>query len=259
MNELHRGKSVLVFAAHPDDTEIFVSGTLKLLKDNGHSITICTMTAGGMGGIGTNEHKTIRIRKAEARNAAEKLEAPYHCLDGRDGYLYDTEALRIKANRLIRAVAADIVITHLPMDYHADHRACASIAESAALLSTLPNVPCGAAPLAATPALYHCGTLGLSDPLGNSLPEPHFYVDIGSVEEFKTSMLSCHISQIDLMRVMHKVDDFSGAMKSQDMAWGKLSGCEYAEAYWQHLGGGFPKLPLIQDALRHYVTTRSPS
>ena len=36
-------KVVLAFHAHPDDTEAFASGTLKLLKDKGYKIIIATM------------------------------------------------------------------------------------------------------------------------------------------------------------------------------------------------------------------------
>ena len=77
-------KSIIVFAAHPDDTEIFVAGTLKLLKDKGYRITICTVTAGGMGGVGMTERCTIAVRRKDAQAAASLLDADYHCLGGRD-------------------------------------------------------------------------------------------------------------------------------------------------------------------------------
>lgn len=249
-------KSVVVIAAHPDDTEIFVAGTLKLLRDKGWKVTVCTATAGGMGGIGSDEAGTIRARRAEAEKAAAILGAPYVCLGGRDGYLYDTEALRLRALEVIREARAGVVITHLPMDYHADHRAASAIAEAAAMISSLPNVPTKLEPLPVTPLLYHSATLGLSDPLGNRLPSPHFYVNIESVEETKMRMLACHESQIELMRVMHKMDDFFGEMKKQDIAWGKEAGCAYAEAYWQHLGGGFQKEPLLQAELKDFLIVR---
>ncbi len=246
-------KSVIVFAAHPDDTEIFVAGTLKLLKDKGYKITICTMTAGGMGGVGMTERATIATRRKEAEAAAAFLDADYHCLGGRDGYLFDTEKLRIAANALIRKAKAGIVITHLLNDYHADHRATAAIVDSAAMLATLPNVPCREAPLERTPLFYHSSPLGRMDPLGRPIADPSFFVNISSSEDVKMKMLACHISQIDLMRLMHGMDDFYAEMQKQDLAWGKEAGCPFAEAYWQHLGGGFPKLPLIQQELGKLV------
>ncbi len=249
-------KSVVVFSAHPDDAEIYVSGLLKLLADRGWSIEICTMTAGGMGGIGSDESETVRIRLGEAAEAASLLGAGYRCLGGRDGYLYDTADLRLEALRVIREVGAGVVITHLPNDYHPDHRATAAIAEAAAMLATLPNVPLPEAPLPTTPLLYHSAPFGRTDPMGNAVSPPSFLVDIGAVQEFKTRMLGCHRSQIELMRVMFNIDDFFGAMRAQDAEWGREGGCAYAEAYWQHAGGGFPRFPLLQRELSGAVIDR---
>lgn len=246
-------KSIVVFAAHPDDTEIFVAGTLKLLKDRGWSVTICTVTSGGMGGFGMTEAETIAVRRAEAQESAALLGAEYVCLDGRDGYLFDSEQMRVKAVDVIRRAGAGVVIAHLPNDYHADHRAAAAITDAAAMLSTLPNVPSKYAPLPANPIFYHSATLGMTDPLGNPVGTPHFLVDVGSVHDLKMRMLACHRSQIEIMRVMHKMDDFAGEMSKQDREWGKLAGVEFAEAYWQHLGGGFQKEPLLQRELAEFV------
>lgn len=251
-------KNIVAIHAHPDDTEIFSAGTMALLKAKGYTLTIVTMTPGGLGGIGSTEQETIATRKREAEKAAEMLGAKYHCLDGRDGYLYDTAALRIQVTEIIRKEKAGMVITHLPFDYHCDHRATCNIVEAATMVATLPNVPCRAAPLDITPLLYHSAPLGSSDPLGGKTIAPHFYVDISSVMDTKMEMLARHHSQIDLMRVMHKMDDFFGEMKKQNILFGELAGCDYAEAFWQHLGGGFQKDPLLQDAIsEHIIENRS--
>ena len=251
-------KNILVAAAHPDDTEAFLSGTLKLLKNAGFKISIVTMTAGGLGGIGTDERQTIALRKDEARKAAAVLGADYYCMDQRDGYVFDSPEIRVKMTDLIRNVNAGIVFTHLPMDYHPDHRATSMIVEAAAMVATLPNVPCEATPLDITPLLYHTAPIELCDPLGSPLPEPHFFVDITSTIDAKMEMLSHHQTQIDLMRVMHKMDDFFGLMKVYNANLGKMTGVAYAEVFWQHLGGGFQKDPLVQNALaRHLVKKKS--
>ncbi len=248
-------KNIVSVHAHPDDTEIFCAGTLELLIKEGFNVTIVTMTAGGMGGIGSNESKTIRTRKKEAEKAAHVLGADYICLSGRDGYLYDSTKLRLDTLRIIRRAKAGVVFTHLPMDYHSDHRTTCNIVESAAMLATLPNVPIKEKPLEITPLLYHTAPLGLSDPLGKPITDPHFYIDITSVIEKKMSMLKEHVSQQVLMRVMHKMEDFYGEMRKANLELGKRAGCEYAEAFWQHLGGGFQKQDLIQNVLQKYVRT----
>ena len=246
-------KSVLVVHAHPDDTEAFCAGALKLLKDRGYRITIATMTAGGLGGIGSTEEETIIRRKEEAMKAAEVLGADYYCFDGRDGYLYDTPELRTSVVSLIRRVKAGIVMTHLPDDYHSDHRAACRITEAASLISSLPNVASEETPVEITPLLYHTAPLGFSDPLGGPVIPPTFALDIGTAMDLRRKMLSCHQSQIELMRVMHKMDNFFDEMEKYNRELGILSGCEFAEIYWQHLGGGFQKVPLVQTELSEYI------
>ena len=249
----HFNRSVLAIHAHPDDTEAFCAGSLKLLKDRGYRITIATLTAGGLGGIGSHEAETILRRTEEARKAAAVLEAEYCCLGGRDGYLYDTPELRLGVTGLIRRVKAGIVMTHLPMDYHNDHRATCSITEGAAMVASLPNVPSREEPTKITPLLYHTSPLGFSDPLGGKVVPPQFALDITSVMETKEEMLSCHQSQIELMQVMHRMDNFFDEMKRYNAELGGRAGCQYAEVYWQHLGGGFQKDPLIQKELADFI------
>lgn len=249
-------KVALSFAAHPDDAEAFCAGTLKLLKDKGYEIVIATMTAGGMGGINSTQKDTMEARKEEARKAASVLGAEYYCMCGYDGFLFDTEELRLAAISLMRKVQAGIVITHLPMDYHSDHRTTCNIVESAAMISSLPNVPVDEKPLEVTPLLYHSAPLTLSDPIGSEIVPPHFFVDISSVMDTKMEMLAHHQSQIELMRVMHKMDNFFDVMKQANVDYGKMAGLDYAEVFWQHLGGGFQREPQIQDDLKEFVVVK---
>lgn len=250
------GRSLVAFMAHPDDAELTAAGTLKLLRDKGWAIAICSVTAGGMGGMGAGEAVTAAERIVEARASAALLGADFFCLGGRDGFLYDTAELRLQAIELIRGRGAGVVLAHLPADYHADHRAASAIAEAAALLSTLPNVPSASPALARTPALYHVAPLGMTDPLGNPVPPPGFFVDMGGAAGLKEDMLSCHKSQAEVMRVMHGMDDFLGAMRAQDEGWGAMVGLGRAEPFWQHLGGGFPKDPVLQEELAAFAVLR---
>jgi LmbE family N-acetylglucosaminyl deacetylase len=239
--------------AHPDDTEAWNAGTLKLLRDKGYQIVIVTLTAGGMGGIGSTEQGTIDIRREEARKAAAVLNADYICTEGRDGYLFDNEEIRLKVTRIIRKYKAGIVMTHLPMDYHPDHRATASIVEAATIVASLPNVPVEEKELEITPLLYHTAPLTLTDPIGAPIVPPHFFVDVSSVMDTKREMLQYHQSQKDLMRVMHKMDDFFGVVYQGNKDYGAMVGVDYAEVFWQHLGGGFQKDPVMQGELADYV------
>jgi len=246
-------KVVLSINAHPDDAESWNAGVLKLLKDKGYKIVIATMTGGDLGGCNMNMEETARVRFDEAKKAAAVLDAEYYSLGGVDGFLYDTRELRLKTISLIRKVRAGIIFTHLSCDYHSDHRTTALIVEAAAMVSSLDPVPVKEKPVEITPLLYHSSPFNLSDPLGSEITKPHFYVDITSSIEVKKKMLECHISQIDLMRHMHKIDDFFGFVLEGNRNYGRMVGVEYAEVYWQHLGGGFQKDSLVQDELKEYL------
>lgn len=246
-------KVALSINAHPDDAEAWNAGVLKLLKDKGYKIVIATMTGGDLGGCGMDMEETARVRYEEAKEAAAVLDAEYYTLGGTDGFLFDTREIRLKTISLIRKVKAGIVFTHLPTDYHSDHRTTANIVEVAAMISSLGTVPVKEKPLSITPLLYHTSPLTLSDPLGSQITPPHFFVDVTSVIETKKKMLECHISQIELMRHMHKMDDFFGFVLEGNRNYGKMAGVEYAEVYWQHLGGGFQKEPQVQNDLSEFL------
>jgi LmbE family N-acetylglucosaminyl deacetylase len=249
-------KVVLSFNAHPDDAEAWNAGVLKLLKDKGYKIVIATMTGGDLGGCNMSMEETAKVRYDEARKAAAVLDAEYYTLGGTDGFLFDTKELRLRAISLMRKVRAGVVFTHLPTDYHSDHRTTANIVETAAMVASLDPVPVKEKPLDITPLLYHSSPLTLSDPLGSQIVPPHFFVDVTSVIETKKKMLEYHISQIDLMKHMHKIDDFFGYVLEGNRNYGKLAGVQYAEVYWQHLGGGFQKDPQVQNDLAEFLVTK---
>jgi len=249
-------KVALSIHAHPDDAEAWNAGVLKLLKDKGYKIVIATMTAGDLGGCNMTMEETAKLRIEEAKKAASVLDADYYMLGGTDGFLFDTKELRLKTISLMRKVRAGIVFTHLPSDYHSDHRTTANIVETAALVSSLDTVPVKEKALEITPLLYHTSPLTLSDTLGSQIVPPHFFVNIATVIETKKKMLGCHISQIEFMQHMHKMNDFFGYVLEGNQNFGKMAGVEYAEAYWQHLGGGFQKEPQIQNDLSEFIINK---
>jgi len=246
-------KVALSVNAHPDDAEAWNAGVLKLLHDKGYKIVIATMTGGGLGGCNMTMEETVGVRYEEARAAAAVLDAEYYTMGGTDGSLFDTPELRLRTISLMRKVRAGIVFTHLPNDYHPDHRATASIVEAAAMVASLDPVPVPEKPLEVTPLLYHSSPLTLSDPLGSQLTPPHFFVDVTSAVQTKIEMLGKHQSQLDLMKHMHKIDDFFGYVLEGNRNYGKMAGVEYAEVYWQHLGGGFQKDPQVQRDLHEFI------
>jgi len=55
------------------------------------------------------------------------------------------------------------------------------------------------------------------------------------------------------MKHIHKIDDFFGYVLEGNRNYGKMAEVEYAEAYWQHLGGGFRQEPPVQNDLSEFL------
>jgi len=52
---------------------------------------------------------------------------------------------------------------------------------------------------------------------------------------------------------MHKMDDFFGVVYQGNKDYGAMVGMDYAEVFWQHLGGGFQRDTIIQEELSKFI------
>ena len=71
-------KRAFAIAAHPDDIEFFMAGTMMLLKRAGYELHYLNIANGSVGTIQHDAQAIIRIRRDEARSAADFLGAVYH-------------------------------------------------------------------------------------------------------------------------------------------------------------------------------------
>jgi hypothetical protein len=69
-------------------------------------------------------------------------------------------------------------------------------------------------------------------------------------------MLGCHESQRNWLRDHHGVDEYLDRMTTWAALYGKECGFAYAEGLRQHLGHGYPRQPLLQEALSPYLHIR---
>src|SRR5665647_2328720 len=107
-------KSAITIAAHPDDIELMMAGTLLLLKKAGYEIHYINLSGGDCGSLEYAAAEIKKIRLTEAKNAAQILGAHFHppfCNDLE--ILYDVKILK-QLTSVIREVKPNIVLTHSP-------------------------------------------------------------------------------------------------------------------------------------------------
>lgn len=245
---------VLAVAAHPDDVELMMSGTLALLGAAGAQLHIWTLANGCCGTNRLSYEAITRIRLVEARTAAATIGATYHepLFDDLAVFYEQRSLARVSAG--LRAIRPDIVLTHSPNEYMEDHCNTCRLAVTAAFSRGMPNyvteppVVSYERPV----ALYHSLPFSLTDPLCCPIT-PHFYVDVTSVMETKWDMLACHSSQKEWLDVSQGMDAYLIAMKENCRRIGRRSGTfEYAEGWLRHSPLGFcaPEHNPLQELLK---------
>jgi LmbE family N-acetylglucosaminyl deacetylase len=243
---------IVCIHAHPDDAEILGGGTLALLSEAAHSLTIVSMTPGDCGSASHAPERAAAIRRKEAAEAATLIGAGYRCAEFRDLAIFNTDDSRRRVSELVRSTRPDIVLTAAPVDYHCDHEATSMLVRDACFAASVPNYASNAAepatPLDAIPHLYFMDSLGGVDRFG-SVIEPDFVVDIKTTFETKRRMLACHASQQDWLKKQHGIDDSLAMMERWTRGRGALVGLDFGEGYRRYAGHPYPETPLLEELL----------
>jgi N-acetylglucosamine malate deacetylase 1 len=253
-------KIALAIAAHPDDIEFMMAGTLLLLKEAGYEIHGLNLASGS---CGTTEHdaKTIRrIRLGEAKKAAAILGARFHppLVDDME-ILYGLRLLR-RVVAVVREVRPTILLTHSPFDYMEDHTNACRLAVSAAFIRGAPNfksVPDRPA-IDGDVTVYHALPHSLRDGLRRRIPCGAF-VNITSVLPAKRAALVAHQSQRRWLASTQEFDSFVRTMVDIAREVGRMTGrFKYAEGWRRHLHHGFcdPKADPLRDLGKNYLISQ---
>jgi LmbE family N-acetylglucosaminyl deacetylase len=240
----HPHQRVLAVAAHPDDVGFLMAGALALLHQKGHQIFIATIGTGDMGSQELRNQEIASLRYQEAGESAKILNAPYYCLGESDLHFVFDNPTRFKTVELIRQIQPDIVLTHSPQDYMKDHEITADLLWDACFNASVPNYitnqPNPAKPTTKSLHLYYGDAIEGMNRFGERIT-PQFYIDISSVIEIKTQMLSAHESQRSWLQEQHSMDQYIENM----LQWSRIRGEEisvaYAEGFTQHKGHPFPQ------------------
>ena len=131
--------SALAIAAHPDDIEFVMAGTLLLLREAGWHIHCFNLSTGNMGSTVMSAAETARVRRREAQVAAKALGAKWHAPICDDMQIFYTDGNIRRVCAVVREAQPSVVLTHALSDYMEDHMICARLAVTATFARGVPN------------------------------------------------------------------------------------------------------------------------
>ena len=253
--------SAIAIAAHPDDIEFVMAGTLLLLKERGWEIHYFNLSTGNCGSVRHNSATTRRLRLAEAKRAAKILGAHFHPPIADDlEIFYDIKLLR-RVSAVIREVKPSIVLTHSPQDYMEDHMNTSRLAVTAVFARGMPNfvtMPERRA-IEGDVTVYHAMPHGLCDGLRQKI-SAELFVNTTSVHATKLAALAEHRTQQDWLDVSQGMNSYLRAMEDASRTVGKMSRhFKLAEGWRRHSHLGFcaEDADPLPDALgKEYVLNR---
>lgn len=233
--------SAIAIAAHPDDIEFTMAGTLCLLREAGYRTHYLNIASGSCGSQRWKAGPLRAMRQREGKNAARVLGAHFQPSKVDDlEVLYTIPTLRWLA-AVIRKVRPSIVLTHSPQDYMEDHMNVCRLAVTAAFTRGMPNfktVP-GAPAWDGDTTVYHAMPHGLQDGLRRRIT-PGAFVDTTSVHARKLEALACHKSQQEWLKTSQGMNSYLRSMEDMSRQVGRLSRkFKHAEGWRRHSHTGF--------------------
>lgn len=182
---------ILMIDAHQDDNEFRCGGLAQQLVKKGHNVRFLSLCNGCGGHHILSPKETTATRAKESAAVAKLLGITYDVWDIDDCSLVADLETRRRLIRYIRNYAPDLIISHRPNDYHADHRAAGQLVQDASYLLIVPNECADAPAMKDTPVIMYNE---------DSFKNPDFHADIviSIDEEIDTKMkiADLNVSQV---------------------------------------------------------------
>jgi N-acetylglucosamine malate deacetylase 1 len=255
-------RAAIAIAAHPDDIEFTMAGTLCLLREAGFRIHYLNVATGSGGSLVHGAAALRRIRRHEAIQAAKILGAEFHESRVDDlEIVYSVPLLRWLTG-IVRAVQPSIVLTHSPLDYMEDHTNTCRLAVTATFARGIANFVSEPRRKAwmGEAVIYHAMPHGLCDGLRQRIVAGAF-VDTTSVQKRKLAALACHQSQHNWLQVSQGTNSYLRQMEEVARELGRMSRRFAVAEGWRrhsHMGFGAPGSDPLRDALgKKYLVNRT--
>ncbi len=195
---------ILAIFAHPDDETFGCGGTLALHAEAGHRVGTLSLTC------------SDAERGPELRQAAEALGIEEPVIVQQESINLTSELIR-RVSDVIVDRRPEVIITHLPFDYHREHRATHELVKEAVEWAGHTTIY-GDAWVVERLLLMEVNTL---------IPSPHVVVDVSDVWPRKEAAIEAYASQLAKFQWGY-YQDF---MEKKAKLRGAQGGCGYAEAF----------------------------
>jgi len=213
---------LLVVAAHPDDAEISVGGTILVARAHGLRVGVLDLTAGEAGTRGSREE-----RAAEAEFASRRLDLSWRGnLDLGDAQLANDLPSRKALAMALAELRPTTVLGHTPDDLHPDHAAAGALCRDSCYLAGLTKFVDG-------PAHRPSRLLQF---LSHEVRDPDLVVDVTAVWARKLEAIRSYASQlaakdgVDAGEHLPTGSDIVGRAEAKARFWGARIGVAFGEA-----------------------------
>ena len=189
-------QTAFALAAHPDDIEFVMAGTLILLKEAGIRNPLHEPGQWQLRGRPPFRRKRSFSSGGGSQGSRSSIGAIYHESLTDDFGIFYEPGLLARVAAYMREIAPEILLLQSPQDYMEDHQNTVRLGATAAFVRGMPNFSTDPPlpPIDQPMAIYHAQPHGNRDVLRQAIM-PDFAIDISSIMEQKTHMLSCHKSQ----------------------------------------------------------------
>lgn len=184
---------VLYLGAHPDDGDYDYGSAFAQLVRSGAKVSVVTFCNGCKGHVDM-EPEALAARRLKEAQAAAKVYGleRYVVNECPDCELDASRAWRERMGRLIRNFAPDMVLTHRPVDYHADHRAVGQVSQDLAYFLGVPHW-CPDTPVPEKLPFFMYTVDGFTVP---RRLRPDLVINCEPMLEVAAKGVSCHASQL---------------------------------------------------------------
>ncbi len=183
---------ILMIGAHQDDNEFRCGGLAHKYVKMGYEVRFLCLCNGSGGHHIMSPEETVARRAKESQAVAKLLGITYDVWSDQDDCeLEVTLETRKRMTRYIRNFNPDLIITHRPNDYHADHRAVGQLVLDASYLLIVPHFCPDTPAMTKTPLIMYNLDAFKYPPF-----EANVVIDIDDEIDTKLKIADLNVSQV---------------------------------------------------------------